>query len=115
MRAREAATPDAIISREDSTTTRLRKGPTAQSEFNDVILFEGDEVAVISRGHHDESTEFWLVQDGRKRGFIDAQYVKMIAVPTEAAPPVSVPAEAEASRACVTPAASRAESTVSTA
>jgi hypothetical protein len=79
-RRKEVPQPNAVIAREDAASTRLRMHPRYDSEFNGVILFEGDPVTVLATetASHDADEGKWtMVQEGRRRGWIHTEYVRL--------------------------------------
>jgi len=74
---KEIQEPNAVVARADCVSTQLREEPKNLSKFNGVVLFEGDGITVLIKDHHDSGVEYWLVQEGRKRGWINAEYVTM--------------------------------------
>jgi hypothetical protein len=76
---KEIPKPNAVIAREDAPTTRLRMHPRDNSEFNGIILYEGDPVTVLATESASSEADdgYWtMVQEGRRRGWIKTQYVR---------------------------------------
>ena len=53
---------------------------TLPKVFNGATIFQGDEVEIMLE-EDKESTAFYYIRDGRKKGFVKAEYVKMRDVP----------------------------------